>query len=66
MNVILYTTHCPKCSILEKKLNEKNISFDERTDVDEMLNKGFDEVPVLDVNGKIMRFKEANTWVNEQ
>lgn len=26
-NIILYTTHCPKCKILEKKLNEKNIQF---------------------------------------
>lgn len=66
MKVILYTTHCPKCSVLEKKLAAKNISYTEITDIDVMTNKGFYAVPILEVDGTIMDFKEANTWVNEQ
>ena len=66
MKVILYTTHCPKCSVLEKKLAAKNISYTEVTDVEIMTKKGFDAVPILEVDGTVMDFKEANTWVNEQ
>lgn len=66
MKVILYTTHCPKCSVLEKKLAAKNISYTEVTDIDVMTKKGFYAVPILEVDGTIMDFKEANTWVNEQ
>ena len=47
MNVILYTTHCPKCLVLEKKLTSKNIEFEEITDNELMLKKGFTIVPVL-------------------
>lgn len=65
MNVILYTTHCPKCLVLEKKLTSKNIEFEEITDNELMLKKGFTIVPVLEVDGKTMEFKEANTWINE-
>ena len=35
--VVLYTTHCPKCEILAKKLTEKGVGFEVVTDVDEML-----------------------------
>ncbi len=66
MKVILYTTHCPKCSVLEKKLTAKNISYTEVTDVETMTQKGFDAVPILEVDETVMDFKEANTWINEQ
>lgn len=65
MSIILYTTHCPKCLVLEKKLASKNIEFEEITDNELMLKKGFTMVPVLEADGKIMDFKEANTWINE-
>lgn len=66
MKVVLYTTHCPKCMVLEKKLASKNISYEEVTDVDLMINKGFDVMPVLEVDDTVMDFKTANTWINEQ
>lgn len=25
--ITLFTTHCPQCNVLEKKLREKNIDF---------------------------------------
>ncbi len=65
MSVILYTTHCPKCLVLKKKLESKNIEFEEITDNELMLKKGFTMVPVLEVDDKTMDFKEANTWINE-
>lgn len=64
MSVILYTTHCPKCIVLEKKLKEKNIEYEEITDVDLMLSKGFMSTPMLEINGNVMNFKDAFTYVN--
>lgn len=65
MQVILYTTHCPKCLVLEKKLQSKNINYVENTDTDLMISKGFKTTPMLEVDGNIMDFKAANTWINE-
>ena len=66
MNVILYSTNCPKCKILETKLNKKGISYSIVTDVNMMLEKGFTQAPVLEVNGEVKDFRAANTWVEEQ
>lgn len=66
MNVILYSTNCPKCKILETKLNKKGISYSVVTDVNMMLEKGFTQAPVLEVNGEVKEFRAANTWVEEQ
>lgn len=64
MQVTLYTTHCPKCVVLEKKLIQKNIEYDVVTDKQVIMNKGYLTAPLLEVNGKIMEFKEANDWIN--
>ncbi len=66
MRVILYSTHCPKCCILEKKLKEKNISYEEINDIEVMKEKGYLAVPVLEVDGTSMDFKMANEWINLQ
>ena len=64
MQVVLYTTYCPKCKVLEKKLLQKNIVYEEVTNVDVMTEKGFMSVPVLEVDGKVMDFKAASDWIN--
>lgn len=66
MNVILYTTHCPKCRILTQKLQTKNIEYTEFTDVDEMIKKGFTTMPILQADDIIMDFATANKWINER
>lgn len=66
MHVILYTTRCPKCTVLANKLRDKRIPFTSCEDVNLMKSKGIDTVPVLDVDGKQMNFSDANTWINEQ
>lgn len=52
------------CNVLEKKLIQKNITFEEINDVDIMKSKGILSVPVLEVDGNVMNFKEAVNWVN--
>lgn len=66
MEVILYTTGCPKCSVLKKKLEEKGIEFKVCDSVEEMTAKGFTHVPMLSVDGGIMEFTAAAAWVNKQ
>ncbi len=66
MNIILHTTHCPKCKVLELKLKQKNIDFIENNDVELMIQKGLKAAPVLEVEGVIYNFKEAVEWVKEQ
>lgn len=63
MVVVLYSTHCPKCSVLEKKLKQKNISYKEVNDIEEMKERGYLSVPVLEVDGVSMDFKTAFNYV---
>lgn len=64
MKIILYSTHCPKCNVLEKKLKTKNIEYKEVNDVEIMREKGYLTVPILEVNGESMDFKKASDWIN--
>ena len=64
MKVVLYSTHCPRCCVLEKKLQQKNISYEEVNDVAIMKEKGYLSVPVLEVDGTSMDFKTASNWIN--
>ena len=64
--VILYSTNCPKCKILEKKLNNAEVNYQINTNVEEMLKMGLLEAPALKVNDVLMDFKEANKWIGEQ
>lgn len=63
-DIKLYSTHCPKCKILESKLKNKNIQYTEITDVNEMQKLGIMSVPYLSVNGKLLNFGESVKWVN--
>ena len=62
----LYSTYCPKCKILEKKLDNAKIEYTICDDEELMIQKGFDFMPVLDVDGQVMNFGEAVKWVNER
>lgn len=64
--IILYSTGCPKCKVLEARLRSKGIDFIHNDNVDEMMKKGFTSVPMLEVNGNVLSFKEALQWVNKQ
>lgn len=64
--VILYSTNCPKCQVLKKKLDGKSVQYTVETSVDTMLSLGITQVPVLSVDGKLLPFTQANEWVNAQ
>lgn len=64
--IILYSTGCPKCKVLEKKLNDNGINYDVNSNVEEMTALGITQVPVLKVNDELLQFKQAVDWVNNQ
>ena len=64
--IILYSTNCPKCNVLEKKLQSKNIDFEICNDVDLMLSKGIQQAPYLEVDNELIDFSKAVKWVNEK
>lgn len=64
--VVLYSTGCPRCNVLKKKLQQKDIEYTEINDISIMESKGYLSVPVLEVDNISMNFKEANEWINNQ
>ena len=63
--IILYSTGCPKCRILETKLQSKGIYYTKNTSVDEMTKLGFTNVPMLKVDNDYLDFGDAVRWINE-
>lgn len=66
MKLILYSTDCPRCLVLEKKLQQKNLEFVVEKNVDAMIEKGFRSAPLLEVDGEILDFGKANKWIDSQ
>lgn len=58
-----YTIHCPACNVLKKRLDDKNINYEEITDKEVMLSKGFKSMPMLEVDGQIFDFNGAIKWI---
>ena len=66
MNITLYSIKCPKCTVLEKKLQAKNIDFQINTSVDDMKKLGFKSAPILAVDDKYFTFEEAIKWIKDR
>lgn len=80
VNIRLYSTGCPKCNVLKKKLDALNAQYVVITNEDEILKAckevGTDMVPILAVEEpgeeeilmkfSFMDFKNAMKWVGEQ
>lgn len=63
----LYSTNCPKCNVIEKKLRNKNIEFEKITDFDhnKMKEKGFSFAPILETDdGVLLDYSDANNYIN--
>ena len=64
MKFVFYTIDCPKCRVLESKLKAKKVIFEECRDIEIMQEKGFENAPMLEVDGTTMSFGEAVKWIN--
>lgn len=60
----LYTTHCPKCQVLRKKLDMKNINYEIEDNVEKMLELNIETAPMLQVDENLMDFNTAVKWIN--
>lgn len=65
--IVLYSNGCPKCKILEKKLNEKNIKFEICEDITQMPSKVVEsnKIPWLEVDYELMDFGQAIKYINQ-
>lgn len=61
-----YSIGCPRCNVLEKKLQQKNINFELISDRDIMEKLDLTDMPVLEVDGVFLDFKKAVDWIGEQ
>lgn len=62
--ITLFTTHCPKCRVLESKLAAAGVSFGTVDDASRMLEEGVKSIPTLRVDGRMMGFYDAVRYVN--
>ena len=69
MDIVLYSTHCPKCSVLEKKLEQKGINFTLVDDNAEVVKFAKEHkimsAPILKVGNAVFTFTDANNWLND-
>lgn len=64
--ITLFSTNCPKCKILERKLHMKNIEYTITNNIQEVIDAGFRSAPILKVNDTYYTFKEAVDWINNE
>lgn len=63
--VILYSTGCPQCRVLEQKLRDAKVDFAISDNTDKVAEMGFLTAPVLEVDGKFMNFSAARQWIEK-
>ena len=61
--IILYTIHCSRCNILEKKLNMQGIKYEICEDVETMYNLNIKSAPMLQVGDELLEFGQAINWL---
>ena len=70
MGIVLYSTGCPKCKVLKKKLEQLEVDFSLVENIDD-LNKFADEhnireAPFLVVDDEILDFKSAIKYLTKE
>lgn len=65
--ITLYSTNCPKCKVIETKLNQLGIQYNVNTDINIMRQKGLASAPYLELeDGTLLNFMEARNWMQQQ
>ena len=62
----LYTTNCPKCKVIEQKLEVKGLNYIKVEDIEEMKKLNILSVPVLEIDGCFYDFVNAVKYINEE
>lgn len=64
--VTLFSTNCPRCKVLERKLMAAGIKYTVSYDIQEVIDAGFKSAPILKVDNKYYNFKEGVDWINNE
>lgn len=70
--ITLYSTHCPKCKVVEKKLQQKGINYniinckEDTSAIETLIDKGFKQMPILQIGEEYLDFSKAIKWIGEQ
>lgn len=66
--ITLYTIDCPKCKVLEAKLNSKQINYSTCKDEEIITNIcneiGLTGLPILSIDNEYLDFSAAIKWIN--
>ena len=69
MKIILYSTGCPKCKVLEKKMDSAGLEFKIETDNEKVKDAceklGTLSVPILEIDGRVYGFTDAVKIIKE-
>ena len=68
MNVKFYTQGCPKCKVLKAKLDQAGVEYELVDDfsIEELRSRGVMSLPILEVDGNLMKFSMQFTWLSLQ
>ena len=69
MEIVLYTTNCPQCQVLEATLKSKKVPYSTVTDMQKIMSvaaaANIQSVPIMQLNGVVMPYADALRWANE-
>ena len=54
------------CFVLKERLDNLNLAYTICEDKETMIKMGFSSVPMLEVDGNIMNYKDAIKWIKER
>lgn len=57
--ITLYSTGCPKCEVLKKRLTNDGIKFHISDNVDKLVEMGFMNAPILQIGDNYYEFPDA-------
>lgn len=64
--ITLYSTGCPNCNVLKKKIDDLEIEYELNTNVEKMIELGFKTAPIMTVDGINMNFVESINWIKQK
>ncbi|MFA6728177.1 MAG: hypothetical protein WCS17_08190 [Prevotella sp.] len=64
--IVLYSTGCPRCRMIEKKLDGAGVRYIRVEDIHLMIVKGMMSAPMLEVNEEIMNYEQASEWIENR
>lgn len=63
--ITLFSTNCPRCKVLERKLTAAGLDYTVNTNIKEVIDAGFKSAPVLKVDDTYYTFKEGVDWIKQ-